>query len=376
MFFGINQEETQQQEEVRNYTKVEMVLGRIPQLNQEKEDKCIFLAPELNLAYASTLRSARLWGASDLLVRYHGEIDVEIDFETDNSQEVETVGNEGIYFPENKELVRIPGLLGAHTPNGRRMLTPAGADEVFNEIQQNGFAHQIAFNPKEMLKYIEGLLAYSPENTKTISLMPSKYMNNKSHFVAKLSEETESVLEGPKLYAVSLFEHVNSHVVKDSLIEFSEDDYGKLFMFEHMGEVVENNMIERQARLIMPFEPGIHVAIQNYPSGHVLPVFDSYSVIIGENNNTINDQTKTVFPFTESQDKKTENSGPMLTFVLSTFRAAVIAMQEYKEVEMWYNTSHDKVYMVANNNDGQIPYQVEAIISPLSQYRYGKILSL
>lgn len=352
-------------EHVENHP-LHLAFAEMAMLNPSVVDSGFFVSPANGMAYVA---SRQQYGGADVLIRYQGDV----------SDFIPGVPQNAVYNVVEKDYIEFDGLLGSNYPNSvkRELIDVARCNHIFEQAYQTQYVSQILINPSNLLDYITQMTQFTDKHTKTISLMPNSLMNARGHVIGRLS--TNSFMGNHYDY-IEITQNGEPFQMKvdESLVNYNmEYDDGEYFMFEYIGQVFEDNQIlDDRCRIVARYEPGIRASIQNYPTGQVMPMFDRFSVFPGEFGNSLSQNHVHVFPFLENQSKVTANKGEMLTFSLVKLEALLQSMKEYNVMEMNYIDSVEHVFVRGLDYEGKNEYQAEAIISPISPHRYGKILAL
>ena len=343
-------------------------LKKAASLNSKRDEMLVYVSSETGTSYAG---SRKYWGGSDLFMKTSLK---------DQSMNLDFNGSVNILTEDMFQGDGVgQGLLAAPLPNGKReIVTPERANNIVEKVKmEGGFEHSILLNPHELSQFIEPRVEFSDESTKTFSIMPSMYLNSRGHAVGILRKTRKFFGDSEFVYTVEVErdDNDNQMTIARSFIPLNDDLVDKPVMFNYVGVTMDGMFENHTCEVVMAFNPGIMCSIQNYESGHVLPMLDAYSVIPNENQNSLSNGATKVFKFLEGQNKVTANKGPMITFALPTFRALLASMDEFRAMEILYTNRTKKCYVRSIDPFNEVPYEVEAIISPISPYVYGKVLT-
>lgn len=320
--------------------------------NPDPVNRAFFVDAQYDIAYGGYRRG---WGLGDLLVRYLGKIEW---------NEVQP----GIYDVENNDFIRNENLPTRRTEGGAYdVTTPDQVNDRFNyehERLQNAFT--IRMNPTEVLDFISDATHRESVSERVMNIGTFYQTNHKNHFVARLDKnehnEWIAVLETPHGLVASLVQ------VDKSYINFEKAQIGDWVIFEIVGVVNE----QRVVKAMRPFKPGVRMAVQYFRSGTVLSG-PRYSIIPYEDGNAITDLHVKDFPFLKGQDLKCANFAPMLTVQLDTLQRVMRALSTFKMVEIKYLDSHTPFLVYGIDDKG---YQVECLVSALSPFKNGKVVTV
>lgn len=124
-------------------------------------------------------------------------------------------------------------------------------------------------------------------------------------------------------------------------------------------------------RVLREFRRGVRIALQHFKDGLLMPGMPRYSVF-QEPDNSISDREILDLPFVEHQVTKGLERAPMMHFDADTLYRTLKPMTMHALAEMRFRNSVDGV-LVSTIEPDPNKMRVDAIISPTSPYKSGKI---